>query len=298
MTLTHKFSKVSGFSGEGFHAIGYRFEGDDFSFERCESWLFRKEGNDVLSENRRTWLTGVWASPSDAVFTTDAVFHCVRVFRGRGRDWACDTVELPATLEGVWGLDDDCVWAWGLNDGAPVLFRYDGAKWAQVESPGEVLAMHGVRRDLVFAVGTRGLIARWNGSTWTRMESPAVKNLASVAVVSDDEVWAGGPSGELLSGSVYGWMPSGVENQGILSLAKWRGELWAGVNMTGLSRLVDGAFVPERTDFVATSLDAREDLVMASPNGIGGTKDGKAFRGFKRESFMKTADRHMPAWKL
>jgi hypothetical protein len=93
-------------------------------------------------------------------------------------------------------------------------------------------------------------------------------------------------------------MPSGVENKGILSLAKWRGELWAGVNMTGLSRLVDGAFVPERADFVATSLDAREDLVMASPNGIGGTRDGKAFRGFKRESFVTLAADVTPAWKL
>jgi hypothetical protein len=27
MTMTHKFSKVSGFTGDRFHTIGYRFEG-------------------------------------------------------------------------------------------------------------------------------------------------------------------------------------------------------------------------------------------------------------------------------
>lgn len=67
------------------------------------------------------------------------------------------------------------------------------------------LAMHGAREDLVFAVGTHGLVARWDGSRWLPMSAPAAVRLGSVFVVSDDEVYACGQDGVLLQGSVPGW---------------------------------------------------------------------------------------------
>lgn len=298
--MSHVFSKVSGVSRDLYYAIGYRYEGEDFQVDQCESWLFRTMTGGGGSLNRRTWLTGLWCSPQGTAYVTDSVFRKVIVYRNTG-NWTSEEHELPATLDGIWGVDDACVWAWGSSAGDPVLFHWDGARWTQVPSPGEVLSMHGTRRDLVFAVGMSGLVARWNGTTWTTIRDvPATTHLASVFVVDEQEVWACGPRGQLLAGSSDGWREILTHGSGLLSVAKWQDKLWLGVSDVGLCTctLADSTFVPVRAGFPATSLDARGDLLFASHGMFGGSIDGSKFRGMRASHFHEVSAGMEAAWRL
>ncbi len=296
--MSHVYSKVSGPSRELYYAIGYRYEGEQFEVDQSESWLFRSIAGMSTSLNRRTWLTGLWCSNAGVAYVADAVFRKVIIYRNT-TDWTPEEHELPAALEGIWGIDDDCVWAWGLSGGDPVLFHWDGSRWNQVPSPGPLLAMHGTRRDLVIGVGMSGLVARWNGTTWSAIADVPASHLASVFVVDENEVYACGPrGGQVLVRSADAWRAIDTDGGGLLSIAKWHGTLWAGVSDKGLCTLADATFIPVRPQFAATSIDVRTDLLFASPNGFAATADGAKFRGSTAAHFHASSATSEAAWRL
>ncbi len=56
-----------------------------------------------------------------------------------------------------------------------------------------------------WAVGGNGYIARWDGYTWTRVESPTDKDLNDVAFLSPDNGWAVGEGGLILHWDGNAW---------------------------------------------------------------------------------------------
>ncbi len=56
-----------------------------------------------------------------------------------------------------------------------------------------------------WAVGADGYIARWDGYTWTRVESPTDKDLNDVAFLSPDNGWAVGEGGLILHWDGRAW---------------------------------------------------------------------------------------------
>ena len=137
----------------------------------------------------------------------------------RAAPWREDPV--PGTLAGVWGLHDECVFTWGLRGGANVLYRFDGRTWNELPAPGEILAMHGVAPDLVYAVGRDGLVARWDGRHWTKVVTPGLGVLTDVFVVDEDEMYAVGSGGQLLQGSIHGWAEV-LNGWPLFSVEKWK----------------------------------------------------------------------------
>ncbi|WP_342378044.1 hypothetical protein NVS55_01780 [Myxococcus stipitatus] len=268
-----------------------------------ECWVMniqRGDGDDsvVTSQLGSTgWLTRLWRSPEGAVFvssTTDSkvLFHPdlqgdpTRKF---------ESMKLGVPLNGVWGLDDDFVLAWGATfEGTRHVFRYDGKKWKELPAPDfEVRAMHGLAPDVVYAVGVGGGIARWNGKTWKTFPSPTDEVLNSVFVADEDEMYATGGSGSLLEGSAHGWgriAEGPVPGMPLLGVAKWKKGLWVAAGQFGLLKRVGSQNKLEciKPNLWSVDLDARKNLVVSCRDRISESADGKAFASVGQEFLLDT----------
>ena len=94
------------------------------------------------------------------------------------------TIEVQASgttanLLAVWGAAADTVFAVG-TDG--VILRYDGEAWSAQESgTGETLrGVWGFASDDVYAVGNAGTLLHYDGSAWTSRQSPTSRTLRAV----------------------------------------------------------------------------------------------------------------------
>jgi hypothetical protein len=116
-------------------------------------------------------------------------------------------------LEDVSGRSGDLVWAVGSawDGGAegpgpqqPIIASWDGAEWRLVPGPdvgeAELSAVVGLSETEAWAVGragTRSLIVRWDGTSWTApgVPSPGAEDrLLGVAALASGEAWAVGGS--------------------------------------------------------------------------------------------------------
>lgn len=80
-----------------------------------------------------------------------------------------DAGEL-ATLFGVWGTDENAVWAVGTGG---TVIHYDGAQWIRQKTPTDVTltAVWGTTEKDVWAVGHHGTVIHYDGTEW-RDQSP------------------------------------------------------------------------------------------------------------------------------
>src|SRR5690606_34080069 len=137
-------------------------------------------------------------------------------------------VGVRATLLGMFGLDDDNVYAWGVRGADPIMLRRTpDADWDEMPSPTlKVFAMDGEAPDRLVAVGMRGSISLFDGRQWVAQASPAAGALGSVHWVSEDEIYACG-TGEphIIEGSVHGWGRRGPFELPLHCIAKHSGAL-------------------------------------------------------------------------
>ncbi len=102
------------------------------------------------------------------------------------------------TLWGVWGAAPDDVWAvggQGHTDQDPTILHFDGHNWTKSSTP---TASHpnvfayfkvwGTASNNVYAVGQRGVLAHWDGSTWTAIESGTNEDLISLWGTGPDRI--------------------------------------------------------------------------------------------------------------
>ncbi|WP_241757817.1 hypothetical protein [Myxococcus landrumensis] len=216
MRTTTDYYSASGPSLDACAFLGQRYdEGRGYKPFEGECWLLsiQREAEGALSAvnhfGSTGWWTRLWRSPTGGVFvssTTDAKVLYHPDLQGEPEN-DFESKKLGVTLNGVWGLDDDFVLAWGATfEGTRHVFRYDGKKWKELPAPDfEVRAMHGLAPNFVYAVGVGGGIARWNGKAWKNFPAPTDEVLNSVFVADEDEMYATGGAGSLLEGSAHGW---------------------------------------------------------------------------------------------
>jgi hypothetical protein len=296
--LKHEFVVASGPGREDCHWLGYRFDEEHgFTPNDGESWIGqgKTEGHYALM-SQRGWMTGLWRTES-RVWVTES---SGRVYMNpslelRKEPW--QTFRLQATLQGVWGLRDDLVFVWGIRDGEAVTFVYDGKEWRQIDTPGLIGCVRGSRDDLIYAVGMRGLIARWNGHAFKAVHGPTPGNLSDVFVVSDDEMYACGTDGDLLTGSIHGWVRL-MHYEGMLHcVAKWHDEVWVGAGEDGLFRLVDEQLELVKPNVHAERFDSRRDLLITTPSLIAETKDGASFKAEFVKTLEALSSNEPPSWR-
>jgi hypothetical protein len=297
VTILASYEQASGLSWDDCFFLGQRYdEAVGFQPEESENWILSVRPSTGAQPvelkyqgGTTSWYVGLWRSPAGKCWVADITGQV----HANSDLWAPDASahwedhRLDTPLNGVWGLDDRCVFAWGATfDEDYRVFRYDGTRWGQLPTPGfDVRSMHGISPDFVYAVGVGGRIARWDGARWTEPSSPVAENLVSVFVSSPDELYACGAAGALLEGSSHGWgvittAPLGQLGMPLHAVAKWKGELWIGGGAQGLFKRVGSSSQLDliKPNVHATSLDARKDLVIGTNIYVAGTSDGQNFK--------------------
>jgi hypothetical protein len=289
MMESNNFS-VSGPTARDCYYISQRYDAErGFKPDESESWVMSHwvspsgELNVTSHYGTTSWLSGLWRSPSGIAFVADSDGELLLNADLRNNtNWAKS--DLRVTLDGVWGLADDCVYAWGATlKGRAPLFKYDGKSWKEVPAPDfEIRALHGLSADFLWAVGTHGGIAFWNGQRWKRFPAPTDEVLNCVFVAGRDEYYATGGHGILLEGSAAGWgkiSQCPVPSQPLLAVAKWHGELWVAGGQLGLFKRkgISNELELIKPNLKCSDFDIRKNLVIACRDMIAHTADGKSF---------------------
>jgi hypothetical protein len=300
MKLGHITGHASGSSLQACHFLMLRFdEKYGFKPDAGESWIFQREGKTTSGlRGQLGWYTGLWRSPAGRAYVSVSSGDILvnRDPRPRAAPW--ETQHVRGTLSGIWGLHDELIFTWGLRGNGPVAYLFDGATWKELPAPpGEVVGMHGTSEKLVYAVGRDGLVARWDGTSWSKVVTPARGVLSQVFVVNDDEMYAVGPNRQLLQGSTRGWTEI-LEGPGpLFGVVKWKDDVWVGAAEHGLMKLAGTTLVPVKPNIKAEKLEARGSLLISSPQMIAGTDDGATFNAVPAVPFLaKLIEKNPPAW--
>lgn len=277
--LAHEFTRASGAGVADCCFIAQRYPEADGCFRpgRGESFVGMTAPDRVrLGIGGPGWFTGIWRAADRTIYVSDVAGRVYTLPRGEGDRW--HHVDLPGSLFGVWGADDACVWTWGALGAAPVLYHFDGAHWRAQPAPGEVVTLHGPHRDLVFAVGHRGLVARWDGAAWARLECPVRETVSGVCVVSEAEAYAITPGGTWLEGSAGQWRLGARREHMLYSVAAHRGVVYAGAPFPdGLLTLGAAGLETRERELDPYQMDTRGDLLLATPYVLASSPDADAW---------------------
>jgi hypothetical protein len=100
----------------------------------------------------------------------------------------------------VWLAGSYCHWTPGIpgtmTNGA-VLGHWNGTTWnitVQGQPTFGFYSIDAINSNDVWAVGSYGWIAHWDGNQWSKIQSPVGYNLWSVAMTSPSDGWATGAS--------------------------------------------------------------------------------------------------------
>jgi photosystem II stability/assembly factor-like uncharacterized protein len=196
---------------------------------------------------------------------------------------------VTAPLWGVWAADSDEAWAVGGDPIAsgpadPVLLHWKDGAWTRIALPETdrsfraLFKVWGTSASNVYAVGSRGIILHYNGTTWRQELSGTARDLISL--------WGTGPDDILVAGG----RANGI-------LVRWDGDTWTDrvlegePGMNGVWMAPDGratvvgvqgrilSVAPKSFDYTRDNTSNRTLLhgVWGAPNGhrvaVGGTFD-------------------------
>lgn len=115
---------------------------------------------------------------------------------------------LQNMLRGVWGTDENNVWA--VGHGGSIL-KWNGSVWKSEPNTltEDLLAIHGSDAGNIWAVGANGTILRREGKVWSKQVSTTTQRLSGVFGIDKNNAWA------------VGYGPT---------VLKWDGTVWTAVS--------------------------------------------------------------------
>ena len=202
-------------------------------------------------------LRGVWlASTADGWAVGDAAAPALsQIFRWDGANWGLyQTSPVAARLNAIHGTDTTNVFAVGNSTGStapPAIVRWTGGPtWVNLSPAGVAVGQNltgvfAVNPSLAFAVGTSGMMLRWDGSVWASILSATSNTLRGIWMVSGTDGWAVGDAG---------------------TIVRWNGAAWAAETSPTSNRL-NGVQALNDTDVWAVGNSG----TIAHRNGLGWT---------------------------
>jgi hypothetical protein len=117
-------------------------------------------------------------------------------------------------IRGIYARNNTEVWFAGdkvqLYQWTPTL-GFTSKTVSNVASTVNYLAISGVPgTGDIWLVGTNGTAARWNGSSWTKVDALTTRNLTSVVAIANNDVWLVGDGG-----TVRHWNGTSIETPNI-----------------------------------------------------------------------------------
>jgi hypothetical protein len=129
---------------------------------------------------------------------------------GGASSWAMVFQGLPGALISVDGTSAHDVWLAGADTrdkkGALVL-HYDGKTWLRRATgiEADLWWVHVFAKDSVYFGGAKGTIAHYDGTAFTRMDTPGKSTVYGIWGASEDEIWAVGGEPDVSPGFVWRW---------------------------------------------------------------------------------------------
>ncbi|MFC1806104.1 WD40/YVTN/BNR-like repeat-containing protein [Planctomycetota bacterium] len=193
------------------------FAGPNVGFAAGPRTIVRYDGKgwkavrDPLDGQGNITYTAIWGSGSKDVFVVglhdDGPSTVIEHYNGTR--WEREAVDGVLFPRGVWGAGPNEVFVVGsclLKTGLNVM-RYDGKEWSNMLCPGPLRGIWGASRDNVFAVGEKGSIVRFDGRTWTPMESGTDVDLNGIWGSGPKDVLVVGDGGTILHYDGVRWSP-------------------------------------------------------------------------------------------
>jgi hypothetical protein len=174
---------------------------------------------------RSAWAVGYAVAPGTPYFAT-------LILRWNGTTWARVSSPSPgheeAYVDNVAAASDSTAWALGATVPTPgvqppLLMRWDGSTWQTVPLPGaatsNLTGLAATSAGIAWAVGCTGdkvpgpcinsLMLQWNGTGWTRVQTPAHGAIWGVYALSATDVVA-----------------VGARDHGTIFIMRWNGKTW------------------------------------------------------------------------
>ncbi|HKD39535.1 MAG TPA: hypothetical protein VKB87_04510 [Myxococcaceae bacterium] len=306
MEFTHLYNTASGPAITDCCFIGQRYEKTKpFSPYASESWVLRnyldpksKQLICRLTYGVAGYFTMLWRAPSGTVYVAEAD-NRVHISSRPEEFKSWRQTEVPAFLRGIWGLDDSCVFAWGVRDRVQRLLRWNGSTWTELSAPGEIVRMHGTSPDFMFAVGAKGLLARWNGQNWQQVPIRTNETLTGVFIAGPNEYYACGEGGTLLSGTAHGWRERATAPGPLHDVAVFAGSVWVAAGDAGLMRLkgTSNELEAVKPNVKALCFDVRGQLLITCSEELVGSSDGVSFGGCCEGALERYTANRKPLWQ-
>ncbi len=148
-------------------------------------------------------FTSVWGDSPSSVFAggfySEGTDENYVILHYDGSGWTEMARGTGGRLINLWGSSGSDVFAVGY----PGILHYDGTAWTKMNgssnAPQEyVYAIWGTSSSNVFAGGMNGAIHRYDGSSWTDMQSGNTQALWNIWGLSANDVYAAGNDGTIL----------------------------------------------------------------------------------------------------
>lgn len=167
---------------------------------------------------RRHVLSNLRAVTMGPSGTRWAVSDGCAIFNDSGGGWSLvhqpkESTFLTAKLYGVHAIAANDVWFVGERGFA---FHYDGTAFSQVETGVKsVLRTVAAGPDgTVYAAGAAGIILKWNGKAWRKVESTGTSDITGMALV-DGQLYGTTGQGTLIKLGSKGWEKLAIKLKGV-----------------------------------------------------------------------------------
>lgn len=191
-------------------------------------------------------LNGIWGSAAADIW---AVGDAGTILHYDGVSWN-DRSVMGDDLHGAWGLaGTGNVWTVGGTFSSQSVLRLNESSWTSVATPLEtkmnpLFGIFGTDASNIWAVGDKGTILHWDGTSWLSQTSQTTRHLKSVWASSTANIWAVGEATILLKEGRSDWSvndaPSGSSLRGVWAFDE--SQIWAVGDDGMLLHRINGAW--------------------------------------------------------